>query len=289
MISQIPSNYASAVTPYAQPGSIPVGQESSELKGSSLQPLEESRASGKNENNRSKDEHPNDIVERERTRTKGGDESAARDSTQAETKAKTQAESAQQEQEQVQIQQLATRDREVRAHERAHASVGGQYAGAPSYSYTRGPDGVSYATSGEVSISTGKISGDPEATIVKARQVRRAAAAPADPSSQDRKVMAQASQMEIQAQVELRQLQSEEARVESDRQKADAVEPATQEKVQTSAADDGQAKDAQKAEEARAKAFAKVSQSNIDISRRLIDIGVVKPSVTSGSLVNQKA
>eukprot|EP01026_Neomeris_dumetosa_P052371 TRINITY_DN46319_c0_g1_i8.p1 TRINITY_DN46319_c0_g1~~TRINITY_DN46319_c0_g1_i8.p1 ORF type:complete len:240 (-),score=28.68 TRINITY_DN46319_c0_g1_i8:18-737(-) len=40
------------------------------------------------------------------------------------------------------IADLSARDREVRAHEQAHAAVGGLYAGAPTYQYERGPDGV---------------------------------------------------------------------------------------------------------------------------------------------------
>ena len=108
------------------------------------------------------------------------------------------------------IQQLSSRDREVRNHERAHAAVGGQYAGAPRYQYERGPDGVNYAISGEVAISTGAVNGDPQATIDKAQVIRRAALAPAEPSPQDRRVAAQATQMEVQARAELNELQRQE-------------------------------------------------------------------------------
>ncbi|HEX6736041.1 MAG TPA: putative metalloprotease CJM1_0395 family protein, partial [Azonexus sp.] len=48
----------------------------------------------------------------------------------------------------------------------------------------------------------------PEETIAKARQIRAAALAPADPSTQDRRVAAAASQMEMQA----LQQQAEQAR-----------------------------------------------------------------------------
>lgn len=109
----------------------------------------------------------------------------------------------QQQQDLTLISELAARDREVRAHEQAHASVGGAFAGSPRYSMEQGPNGVSYAVGGEVSISTSAISGDPEATIRKADTVRRAALAPANPSAQDRAVAAQATQMKIQAQAEL--------------------------------------------------------------------------------------
>src|SRR5690606_18669390 len=51
---------------------------------------------------------------------------------------------------QLEVLELSQRDREVRSHELAHAAVGGQYAGSPSYSFTRGPDGRRYAVAGEV-------------------------------------------------------------------------------------------------------------------------------------------
>lgn len=113
-------------------------------------------------------------------------------------------------QEQAEISKLAARDREVRNHERAHAAVGGQYAGAPRYEYHRGPDGVNYAIAGEVSISTGPIPGDPQMTIEKAQIIKRAALAPAEPSPQDRKVAAQAMQLEMQARAELSEMQQQE-------------------------------------------------------------------------------
>lgn len=101
------------------------------------------------------------------------------------------------------IAELAARDREVRAHEAAHAAVGGQYAGAPSLTYEKGPDGRSYATGGEVRISVSKVSGDPQATLEKAQIVRAAALAPAQPSAQDMRVAAKAAAMETEALAEI--------------------------------------------------------------------------------------
>lgn len=97
------------------------------------------------------------------------------------------------------IQHLKLRDQEVRAHEQAHASVGGAHASAASFSYTRGPNGALYATGGEVGISTSPIEGDPQATLQKARQVQAAALAPLNPSAQDRSVAARAGQMAANA------------------------------------------------------------------------------------------
>ena len=109
------------------------------------------------------------------------------------------------------LAKLKARDREVRAHEAAHASAAGSLAkGGPSYTYQRGSDGRLYAVGGEVSIDTSAVAGDPEATIQKARQIRAAANAPANPSAQDRAVAAQASRMEAQARRELQQERTED-------------------------------------------------------------------------------
>jgi hypothetical protein len=108
-----------------------------------------------------------------------------------------------------QIRQLADRDREVKTHEQAHQSVGGQYAGAMSLTYERGPDGKNYAVGGEVSIDTGSVPGNPQATLDKAETIRRAALAPAEPSSQDRRVASEAVLMSVEARADIQKLQSE--------------------------------------------------------------------------------
>jgi SprA-related family len=108
------------------------------------------------------------------------------------------------------LAKLKARDREVRAHEAAHAMAAGALAnGGPSYTYQRGSDGQLYAVGGEVSIDTSAVSGDPEATIQKARQIRAAANAPANPSAQDRAVASQATRLEAQARRELQQERTE--------------------------------------------------------------------------------
>lgn len=110
------------------------------------------------------------------------------------------------EQELREVEELKRRDAEVRAHEQAHISAAGNLAqGGASFDFETGPDGKRYAVGGEVSIDTSKVSGDPEATLIKAQKIRRAASAPVDPSSQDRSVAAEASRMEAQARVEISQ------------------------------------------------------------------------------------
>ena len=114
------------------------------------------------------------------------------------------------EQEQQQITELKARDTEVRIHEQAHASVGGQHAGSPSYEYQRGPDGTNYAVGGEVQIDVSEIPGDPQATIDKMQTVRAAALAPAEPSGADRSIAADATQKLAAAQAELAQPEKED-------------------------------------------------------------------------------
>ena len=98
-----------------------------------------------------------------------------------------------------QLKELKSRDTEVRNHENAHQSAGGQFAGSPSYTYQAGPDGRRYAIGGEVSIDVSPEK-DPAATIAKMESVRRAATAPAEPSPQDFKVAAAAQRMMTEAQ-----------------------------------------------------------------------------------------
>ncbi|WP_428522419.1 putative metalloprotease CJM1_0395 family protein [Roseibium sp.] len=113
--------------------------------------------------------------------------------------------------EEKQVQELKQRDREVRAHEQAHARVGGAYASAPTYTFQQGPDGKRYAVGGEVQIDT-STERTPEATIRKMRVVISAALAPAEPSGQDLRVAQLARSQLSEAQAELRQQKLEELR-----------------------------------------------------------------------------
>jgi len=114
-------------------------------------------------------------------------------------------------QQRARIAELAKRDREVRAHELAHVSVGGRYTGSANFSYERGPDGRLYATGGEVSIDTSPVPNNPEATLAKAITIQRAALAPANPSNTDRRVAAQAAAIAAQARIEISNQRSSES------------------------------------------------------------------------------
>ena len=138
----------------------------------------------------------------------------------------------QQAQQQQQIAALASRDREVRSHEQAHTAVGGSYAGAPTYSFKRGPDGQAYAVGGEVSIDVGPIPNDPAATLRKMEVVQQAALAPAEPSAQDLRVAAQAQVLAAQARSELAALQREEVAAAAAERKAEAQAREEQEQTE---------------------------------------------------------
>jgi hypothetical protein len=103
------------------------------------------------------------------------------------------------------VDELKATDRAVRAHEAAHMAAGGNLVtSGATFEYETGPDGQRYAVAGEVGIDTSK-GRTPEETLARAEQIRAAALAPADPSSQDRAVAAAAAQMAAEARVEIAQ------------------------------------------------------------------------------------
>lgn len=155
-----------------------------------------------------------------------------------------------------QVQELKQRDNEVRTHEQSHQSAGGQYAGSASYSYETGPDGQRYAVEGEVSIDVSPVAGDPQATIAKMQQIRRAALAPAQPSSADRQVAAKASQLEQKARAEM-------ARTKDDPEETDENQSA-----------DERATDGPMGSTAPNRAVSAMDYEQADPAGRLIDMAV---------------
>lgn len=201
---------ANTISPFSTSGRDAVGLENVEAKDDLFSPVEETpqdeRALNDDDN---RDERVNEDEQNNsgREQASGSDEDLSPEELD-------------------EIRELRARDLEVRAHEAAHAGVGGQYAGAPSYSYQTGPNGVRYAVGGEVSISLPSGNANPEQTVRAAEQVRRAALAPADPSGQDRQVAARATFIANEARAEIReqreadrrlaQAERSEARAESD-------------------------------------------------------------------------
>ena len=125
----------------------------------------------------------NDLIRERETRTRNSEERLSQSEQQA-------------------IARLQARDRAVRAHEQAHLAAAGSLArSGADYTYQEGPDGKRYAIGGEVDIDTSRAR-SPDETIRKARQIRAAALAPANPSAQDRAVAAEASRIEAEARAE---------------------------------------------------------------------------------------
>lgn len=155
-----------------------------------------------------------------------------------------------------QVRDLKRRDVEVRAHENAHAAAGGQLSSSPTYSFKRGPDGNNYAVGGEVQINTTPVGRDHDATVAKMQKVRAAALAPAEPSSQDRKVAAQASQSIL------------DARAAQTKQKVD--EQAAEQKAKIEKSEAEKTQEAAKVEETETAQASGTTQASDDTSAQAI-------------------
>jgi len=295
------SNVTSSVAPNAPIAYQPVnrqtvGQESSDLKSSNFRATEQGAESARQQNKRSPGDNPTLDAEQSRVTERRAQPVDERQSRQQ------RAQKEQRENEQQLIEKLSSRDREVRAHEQAHAAVGGKYAGSPTYTYQRGPDGASYAVGGEVPIDTSSIPNDPEATLRKAEQIARAASAPADPSGQDRAVASQAAKLAQQARVEIiqkireksienkpdQQDKSDDKQVRLDSQSQRSEDSA---KVEKQKADEKLLKEEQRAqserEAARTQIFAEIQKKNAKANRRLLEINSFEKTSTVGRLLDK--
>lgn len=249
------SAFANLVAPFSPLGKQAVGLENAEAKEDVFPPAEE----------------PTSVQ-------------ASTDEGQANTAGQTVSQDGEQRQQQLearqQIQQLAKRDREVRAHELAHAAVGGQYSGSPTFTYERGPDGVNYAVAGEVSISLPSIGSDPEQALNAANQVRRAALAPADPSAQDRSVAAGAMRLALEARAELAELQARQQRLESEQdntaESEREIEPV------------GSQQSGASARQQRANEFQQGSQRSLQLDEKLITLDSVLRGQNTGAVIDQE-
>jgi hypothetical protein len=109
------------------------------------------------------------------------------------------------------VENLKERDQEVRQHEQAHLAGLGKYrSGGASFEFETGPDGNSYAVEGEVPVDLSPVAGNPEQTAEKAKTIRRAALAPTEPSTKDRKVAAQATKLIAEAKSDVKKETKEE-------------------------------------------------------------------------------
>ncbi|SIS48201.1 putative metalloprotease CJM1_0395 family protein [Neptunomonas antarctica] len=217
-------------------------------------------------------------------------------------------------------QDLSRRDLEVKNHERIHASIGGAFASAPNFDYERGPDGQLYAVGGDVRIDTSPVSDDPRATLEKAQVIIRAALSVPEPSTQDRRVAAQARVMATEAQAEIAKLEApvqisdQDTRSEkSDSQEIDSQKAALaneaaaledeKNKLRSEETKDKQSEDqktlAERNEEQNAsgRAVASLQEFNnrlndlnkklSDINLRLVDAGVFQKLFPEGSIIDK--
>jgi len=290
MITNTTPSFANAVTPFSTQGRQPVGEETGENRNTPLAPVVETPEPVKSENRRAPDERRGEVEQRIQLDERQGsevDNDTELQRRDAEVRQKNELEQRQLLEDRQQIRQLSERDREVRSHEQAHQTAGGSLAGAASFTYERGPDGNSYAVGGEVPISLSS-SGDPEQVKDHAQRVQQAALAPAEPSSQDRRVAAAAAQIELEAQQDITQLASD-ARAMT---KADADSAR-----ESAAAEDEQREEARLAAEAdtREGAASRATEQegsvgrSIDLNQRLLDIGVNGSVSSVGDIVNQQA
>lgn len=198
---------------------------------------------------------------------------------------------AEQQQELEITRELAKRDREVRAHEQAHAAIGGQYTSAPSYTYERGPDGRLYAVAGEVKIDTSPVPNDPQATLEKAEIIQRAALGVAEPSSADRAAAAEARAMAAEARAEILQ-QEEEARTAEQTGEESSEEedrPSAGERLQE-LRDERAARSESAAESLNEfnDRLKDINKQLAEINKKLVDAGVFQKLFPEGSLLDQQ-
>ena len=85
------------------------------------------------------------------------------------------------------LRQLQQVDRQTRARQAMQRAAAGRFAGQARYTYTTGPDQRRYAVEGDTPIDLRPVPNDPQATVRKMRQVRRAAMA-TDPRAASRAI-----------------------------------------------------------------------------------------------------
>lgn len=265
------SVHANVVTPFSPVGKQAVGLESADAKGQVLPPVEQPDSNSRGSNGE---------AETDKTSAKGAD---TRRAIQGDGQGNSREQRQQQRQDEQLIEDLAARDREVRAHEQAHASVGGQYAGSPSFTFQRGPDGVNYAIGGEVPISLPQGGDNPKQTLAAAEQVRRAALAPADPSAQDRRVAAAAANIAREAQTRVTEQQAQEQQTEREDKADKEREAQAKEQARTDAKDKQQSRD-QRLQELQA-----ASRRTNQLGDQLVTLDNVQRNRNVGSVLDQLA
>jgi SprA-related family len=277
--------YANLVTPFSPVTKQAVGLENAAAKEEALAPVVELGKSSQTFNRESKKiELPQLLGNENDTDTVVADDDAEASQEQRGEARRQEQETRQQEVvDNELIRELAARDREVRAHEQAHAAVGGQFAGSPSFSFQRGPDGVNYAIGGEVPISLPGSGDDPKANLSAADQVRRAALAPAEPSAQDQRVAAQASQLALEARSDIVEFEAQQRLQETEQEGAEKAKQSEAEKAE---------QERQRVEEETRRQEELLAESRrraLELSDQLITDSSVDSDQAVGSFLDQQA
>ncbi len=97
--------------------------------------------------------------------------------------------------ERAEVARLQARDSAVKQEEKGHAAAAGQYASAPQYQYTIGPDGKAYAIGGHVDVSIRSGSGGADGNRSALAALQNAALSPNAPSGADMAAFRQASML----------------------------------------------------------------------------------------------
>jgi hypothetical protein len=284
-------NLPNLVTPFTSPSKVAVGLENPDSKDVAVPPIEQSAESAVPLNRRSRSEKNTSSAESANDPFAENPESENSEQDEAEELEK-----------QAVIRQLAARDQDVRQHEAAHSAVGSALAGAPQFNYVRGPDGVLYAESGEVSISLRVASDDPQVVLSVAEQVQRAALAPAEPIAQQARSELAAqrvaeSKNEEKPEDETASVgdQQTEEKISSEQEKAARLEAQAEEIREKEARQKARREEAlreQARSEANAKRLAEINNPPVipvkDLAQRLLGLSKIEQDVKVGAVLDQR-
>lgn len=258
----IGANLTGAVAaPFNTPQKQPVGEQNPDALDSSLPPVEQ-------------------VAEDAATKrvTRDGSKDVQQEAERGQEKSDARIDQLQQSKIEDQVRVLARRDREVKSHEATHKALAGRYAGAPSYEFKKGPDGVLYAFAGSVSIDTSPIPGDSAATLRKAQVIKRAAMGPSDPSAADRAIASAASNMAANASAELAREMQRQREQDDSQEGVEADEPINASVTTTQSAE----RSDRSSKEEEEKEVEDIEPAEIELPTQIIDAALNKKLVELG-------
>lgn len=255
------NNFANAISPFSPVGKQAVGEENTESKTSTFKPVVESADTNKSENRTDKGD-PDKLIDRADQSVVEEKDEDERSSAQAR---QDEAQDAPQEApDEPSVEPRPTPDNRVELQQQNQV----EERVAPSV--------------GQSSITSPTISDDPQANLKEAQAIRSAVLALADPSPEDRRVAARAVQLEVEARRELAEQERQE-RLEEREARLERQEQLRKEEQEREERTQDIAQEAQQREQA----FNSTRARNLDLNQRLIDIGVQRANVESGSVVSE--